>query len=113
MSTIEGGMVCTNDEVLYQLLRTLRAHGMVRESTSNEIKERYKSENPELNPDFIFAFPAYNLRNTEIGGILGLSQLKRLDYNNKQRTNNLLQFLDLIDAEIYRTDFEVEITDCP
>ena len=108
MSTIEGGMVCTNDEVLYQQLRTLRAHGMVRESTSNEIKERYKSENPELNPDFIFAFPAYNLRNTEIGGILGLSQLKRLDYNNKQRTNNLLQFLDLIDAEIYRTDFEVE-----
>ena len=46
---------------------------------------------PELNPKFIFSFPAYNLRNTEIGGVFGLSQLKRLDNNNEIRTRNLLR----------------------
>ena len=39
MSTIEGGMVCTNDDRLYQDLRMLRAHGMVRESSDQELKE--------------------------------------------------------------------------
>ena len=78
MSTIEGGMVCTDDPLVYQHVRMLRSHGMVREANDEAIRERYKSENPELNPDFIFAFPAYNMRNTEIGGILGRNQLKRL-----------------------------------
>ena len=41
------------------------------EAAFDETKERYVRENQELNPKFIFAFPAYNLRNTEIGGILG------------------------------------------
>ena len=107
MSTIEGGMVCTDDDDLYEQLRVLRAHGMVRESTSETFKTDFKLRNPELNPDFIFAYPAYNLRNTEIGGILGLSQLKRLDDNNKIRTRNLYCFLDSIDPSIYQTDFEV------
>ena len=46
-----------------------------------------------LNPDFIFAFPAYNTRNTEIGGILGRSQLKRLDKMVEVRNDNLKTFL--------------------
>ncbi|SVC99302.1 uncharacterized protein METZ01_LOCUS352156, partial [marine metagenome] len=79
MSTIEGGMVCTNDEEVYQQLRMLRSHGMVREANDSKIHQVYKDENPELNPDSIFSFPAYNLRNNEIGGIIGRSQLKRLD----------------------------------
>lgn len=108
MSTIEGGMVCTDDDDLYEQVRVLRAHGMVRESTSDVFKDSFKFQNPELNPDFIFAYPAYNLRNTEIGGILGISQLKRLDENNKLRTRNLLEFLELINPVVYQTDFEVE-----
>jgi CDP-6-deoxy-D-xylo-4-hexulose-3-dehydrase len=81
MSTIEGGMVCTNDPELYQQIRILRSHGMVREATDPAVRATYQAEYPELNPDFIFAYPAYNVRNTEIGGILGRSQLKRLDAN--------------------------------
>ena len=54
MSTIEGGMVCTDDEKIYQALRMYRAHGMVRESTSDNVQEKYARENPSLNPDFIF-----------------------------------------------------------
>lgn len=68
----------------------------------------YKAAYPELNPDFIFAYPAYNVRNTEIGGIMGRSQLKRLDANVERRTANLKRFLARIDAERFRTDFELE-----
>jgi CDP-6-deoxy-D-xylo-4-hexulose-3-dehydrase len=108
MSTIEGGMVCTDDPLVYQQVRMLRSHGMVREANDEAIREAYKSENPGLNPDFIFAFPAYNMRNTEIGGILGRSQLKRLDANVKRRTENLLRFLSRIDKKKYKTDFKLE-----
>ena len=108
MSTIEGGMICTNDELVYQQVRMLRSHGMVRESNDQTFREKYINENPELNPDFIFAFPAYNTRNTEIGGILGRSQLKRLDKMVEIRNDNLKTFLNTINANIYRTDFKLE-----
>ncbi len=108
MSTIEGGMVCTNDPEVYQQVRMLRSHGMVREANDPAVQAAYRSANPELNPDFIFAFPAYNTRNTEIGGIMGRSQLKRLDVNVTRRTENLLRFLRQIDSSKYRTDFKIE-----
>jgi len=108
MSTIEGGMICTDDPKVYQQARMLRSHGMVREANDPAMRATYQSENPELNPDFIFAFAAYNTRNTEIGGIMGRSQLKRLDVNVKRRTANLLRFLKQIDPDKYRTDFKLE-----
>lgn len=108
MSTIEGGMICTDDPIVYQQARMLRSHGMVRESNDAELKKIYQVANPELNPDFIFAYPAYNTRNTELGGILGRSQLKRLDQNVERRTENLKHFLKNIDPNLYRTDFKLE-----
>jgi CDP-6-deoxy-D-xylo-4-hexulose-3-dehydrase len=108
MSTIEGGMVCTNDPDFYEMLRMFRSHGMVRESRSEALKNRYKSDWPDLNPDFIFAFPAYNVRSTEINAVLGRSQLKRLDARNRIRTRNLNCFLDGLDPKKYFTDFERE-----
>ena len=108
MSTIEGGMVCTNDKEIYQMIRMFRSHGMVRESTSEKIKRQYVSDHADLNPDFIFAFPAYNVRNTEIGAILGRNQLKRLDENNEKRNRNLVLFLDNLDEQRFRTDFILE-----
>jgi len=108
MSTIEGGMVCTNDPEVYQQARMLRSHGMVREASDAAVRSAYQKANPELNPDFIFAFPAYNARNTEVGGIMGRSQLKRLDHNVSRRTANLHRFLRNIDPERYRTDFKLD-----
>jgi CDP-6-deoxy-D-xylo-4-hexulose-3-dehydrase len=108
MSTIEGGMVCTNDPLVYQQVRMLRSHGMVREANDPTLRETYCTDNPELNPDFIFAYPAYNMRNTEIGGIMGRSQLKRLDANVERRTANLKRFLSQLNPLKYRTDFKLE-----
>lgn len=108
MSTIEGGMVCTNNEDIYEIVRMLRSHGMVREASQDSLKQKYIQENPDLNPDFIFAYPAYNMRGTEIGGVLGRNQLKRLDDNNIKRRKNFEIFLNNLDANKYRTDFDLE-----
>ena len=86
----------------------LRSHGMVRESTSEELKAFYSNQYPDLNPDFIFAFPAYNVRNNEIGAIIGRNQLKRLDANNQLRNRNFKLFLDNLDRNKFRTDFRLE-----
>ncbi len=108
MSTIEGGMICTDDEEVYQLARILRSHGMVREINDPEQKLSWQKKFPELNPEFIFAYPAFNVRNTEIGGILGLEQLKRLDTIVEKRTHNLKRFLSRLNSELYRTDYKLE-----
>ena len=108
MSTIEGGMICTDDHDIFQQLRMLRGHGMVRESTDHTIKDNYTTQNPDLNPAFIFAYPAYNTRNTEVGGVLGLSQLTRLDKAIKRRTENQTLFFQQLDDTKYRTDFRFE-----
>lgn len=106
MSTIEGGVACTNDRRLYETLRMFRSHGMVRECSSDEFKQPFYQRYPDLNPDFIFAFPAYNVRSSEINAVLGRSQLRRLDTNNEARRRNLQLFLSHLDAARYRTDFD-------
>jgi CDP-4-dehydro-6-deoxyglucose reductase, E1 len=107
LSTIEGGMICTNNKKVYELARLLRSHGMARElSDKNEEKKIIKA-NPILSPKFIFMYPAYNMRNTEIGAVIGINQLKRLDRNNKIRANNLKYFLKQIDKNKYFTDYNL------
>ncbi|HEX3724901.1 MAG TPA: DegT/DnrJ/EryC1/StrS aminotransferase family protein [Pirellulales bacterium] len=108
LSTIEGGMICTNDAQIYETVRMLRSHGMVREASSAEVKQKYYDAHPDLNRDFIFAFPAFNVRSTEINAVIGRSQLKRLDANNEARCENLRLFLSLLDPSLYRTDFVTE-----
>ena len=108
MSTIEGGMVCTNDDHLYQLLRMFRSHGLVRESSSESLKKTYLNSNPSLNADFIFAFPGYNVRNNELSAVIGRNQLKLLEENNKKRNSNHRYFLKHLDAHRFRTTFQLE-----
>lgn len=106
MTTIEGGIISTDDFELYEVLRMMRSHGMVRESSRQETKEKYLLTYPDLNPDFIFAYPSHNMRPTEINALLGLSQLKRLDSQIIARTSNFEKFLSCIDQKIFKTDFE-------
>lgn len=105
LTTIEGGMICTNDQELFEVIRMLRSHGMLRESTNENLKEKYMLEYPDLNSDFIFTMASHNMRPTELNGLLGISQLNRLDTNNKKRAENLDCFLDNLNSEIFRTNF--------
>jgi CDP-6-deoxy-D-xylo-4-hexulose-3-dehydrase len=108
MSTIEGGMICTNDEHFYQVCRALRSHGMMREMTDDKFKQQIIDENPDLNKDFIFIRPAHNFRSTELNAIIGLSQIKKLDTNNVNRVNNFNHFIERLDSNKYITDLEIE-----
>jgi CDP-6-deoxy-D-xylo-4-hexulose-3-dehydrase len=92
MTTIEGGMVSTDDEDLYNLMRAKRSHGMAREMTLNyrQLEERLA---PDIDPMFLFPTEGYNFRNTELGAVLGLVQLKKLDSFIKQRKENYCVFL--------------------
>jgi CDP-4-dehydro-6-deoxyglucose reductase, E1 len=107
LTTIEGGMIATDDSDLYETLCLLRSHGMVRESSSDKLRQSYAERYPDLHPDFIFAFPAYNVRSTEINAVMGRSQIKRLNENNKLRSENLTLFLENLDPTKYQTDFAI------
>jgi len=108
MSTIEGGMICTNDKKIYEIVKILRSHGMVRESNNSVFEKKMIKKYPKLSPKFIFLYPAYNFRNNEVGGIIGLSQLKSLNKNNNKRKENFKFFLKLLDQSKYKTDFQLE-----
>jgi len=105
MTTIEGGMISTDSEEIYQLARMFRSHGMTREA-SKEVQEKYLSD--DLNPLFTFAVPGYNMRSTELNAVLGLKQIKRLDSNVTERKNNLDIWLKNLDSEKYYLDFFLE-----
>ena len=108
LSTIEGGMICTNNKKIYETVRMLRSHGMVRESGNDIFEKKMIKKYSDLSPKFIFMYPGFNMRNNEISAIIGINQLKRLDYNNKLRSKNFAFFLKNLDSNIYKTDFNLE-----
>jgi CDP-6-deoxy-D-xylo-4-hexulose-3-dehydrase len=108
MSTVEGGMVCTDDPELYATIRMLRAHGLVREAGDDAVKRQYADAHPDLTPDFIFALPGFNVRSTEINAVMGRSQLRRLDASNEKRRSNLAAFLRHLDPKKYFTEFATD-----
>jgi CDP-4-dehydro-6-deoxyglucose reductase, E1 len=77
ISTIEGGLIVTDDEELYQIMLSMRAHGWTRElPDENKLTEKHEDEFYE---QFRFILPGFNLRPTEINGAIGLQQLKKID----------------------------------
>ena len=108
MSTIEGGMICTNNWEFYQVCRALRSHGMTREMTSDSMRNAIIENNPDLNPDFIFLCPSHNFRSTEINAVIGLSQLPKLDAKNQERIDNFNYFMANLDSSKYHTEINIE-----
>ena len=94
MSTIEGGMITTNNKDLYDLMKVKRSHGMARESIN--FKD-YADLYPEIDKQFLFVTDGYNFRNHEICAVLGSSQLKRLDKMIEIRNRNHDIFTSIID----------------
>jgi len=100
MTTIEGGMVCTDSEELYELMKIKRSHGMAR-LLSPPLYEEAIKKYPNIDPKFLFLTDGYNFRNTELNAVLGLEQLKRLDENIEVRRKNFDCFIKLIDPDIF------------
>jgi len=107
ITTIEGGTVCVNDDKLYDLAKLFRSHGMTREA-SQELQREYELMCPDLNPLFTFAVAGFNMRSTELNAVLGIEQMKRLDYNIKCRQDNLDTWLSNLNPSIFITGFSVQ-----
>jgi CDP-6-deoxy-D-xylo-4-hexulose-3-dehydrase len=89
ITTIEGGMVVTNDRQMADLLRSMRSHGWAR-SMSNAAE--IAAQHPDIDPRFLFVTTGFNLRPSEINAAIGLEQLKRLDGFNARRREIAARF---------------------
>jgi len=97
MTTIEGGMVCTDSEELYNLMRAKRSHGMSREMHGS-YRLTEESAYPDIDPAFLFPTEGYNFRNNELGAVIGLVQLNKLDKFVSKRQHNYYNFyLQMVD----------------
>ena len=91
--TMEGGICVTDDELTYELLKSLRAHGWIRDVENEALFYTYfEKPESELYEHFHFVLPGYNFRPTEIQGALGLEQLKKLDGFINERIINAEYF---------------------
>ena len=106
LSTIEGGMICTNNKEFYDYCVRFRGHGMLRESKFIDVKKKSKNFK-DLNKDFIFLNPGFNFRNNEIGAVLGINQLKNLNKNINLRNINFKYFLNLLNPEKFFTQYNL------
>ncbi len=87
ISTMEGGLIVTDDEELYQILLSLRAHGWTRNLPKHNRVCGEKSDDP-FEESFRFVLPGYNVRPLEMEGALGIEQVKRLPSLIEERRKN-------------------------
>lgn len=99
LSTVEGGMVCTDNEKLYEMLVMVRAHGWDRNlPTKSQERLREKVKNDDFYAKYTFHHLAYNTRPTEITGFLGNEQLNYLDEMVAKRHENFMSFVTVINS---------------
>jgi len=98
MSTIEGGMICSDDEELIEMLRIVRANGWDRNLNNNQQHKWRKQNNikSEFQAKYAFYDLGYNFRPTEITGFLGLYQLQFLNENIEKRKANHMELEEII-----------------
>ncbi|EQC45790.1 DegT/DnrJ/EryC1/StrS aminotransferase family protein [Bacteriovorax sp. BSW11_IV] len=107
ISTMEGGVINTDDEELYHILLSLRAHGWTRNLPKENLVTGMKSDNP-FEESFKFVLPGYNVRPVEMSGAIGIEQLKKLPKFIKERRENAKYFLKQI-KEISFLRYQQEI----
>lgn len=103
LSTIEGGMVCTNDTETYHLLKSIRSHGWGREYPEGERKALESKYNVgEFNSLFTFYNVGFNIRATDLQAFIGISQLKKWDCVCATRSNNFKTYLSALPDGIWK-----------
>jgi CDP-6-deoxy-D-xylo-4-hexulose-3-dehydrase len=85
ITTIEGGIIVTNNESLHELSKALRAFGWIRDL---KLRNKLIKKHQDIDPRFMFVNTGYNLRPTEIQGAFGIHQIKKLENFIKIRKEN-------------------------
>lgn len=112
LSTIEGGMVCTDDEELYTALLMARSHGWDRQlplHAQARLREAYAVD--DFFAKYTFYELGYNLRPTEINGFLGLSQIEYLPEMIRKREENYFSLQEVISKNLHFNSISVEHMD--
>lgn len=94
LSTIEGGMVLTDNKQLYDILIMIRSHGWGKDldaQAKSQLVDKYQIS--DFHDPFIFFVPGFNLRPTDLGAVLGLEQLKKADKMLNIRKRNHLKYV--------------------
>ena len=108
ISTMEGGMIVTDDEEIYHILLSLRSHGWTRNLPEKNLVTGIKSTD-SFEESYKFVLPGYNLRPGEIHGAIGIEQLKKLPDFIKVRRENAKYFQAVFnDNKIVSIQKEVE-----
>ena len=94
--TMEGGMVCTNDSLLADYARALRAHGWLREVDADSSLHKLLENVSDFEKKFRFVVPGYNLRPIEMEAAIGLVQLKKAESFFDQRRANLKNIQEIL-----------------
>lgn len=102
ISTMEGGMVVTDDEELYHIMLSVRAHGWTRNLPRHNKLTGIKSDDSFVE-SFKFVLPGYNLRPLELSGAIGIEQIKKLPSMIKERRVNAEKFLKLMNRYHFLT----------
>ena len=92
ISTIEGGMITTDNRELYDICKSLRAHGWTRDLKNSKI---FKKKNDEFYENYRFILPGYNVRPQEINGAIGIEQIKKFEKMINVRKRNAKLFTNL------------------
>ena len=108
MSTIEGGMICTNSKEIDSLAKMKRGHGLLRDSQNSKLIGKIKKKYKDLNSDFIFFTEGFNVRNTELAAVIGIGQIKRLNKNIMKRNENHKIFLNNLREDIFFKKFDLK-----
>ncbi|QQG44860.1 MAG: DegT/DnrJ/EryC1/StrS aminotransferase family protein [Candidatus Roizmanbacteria bacterium] len=95
MTTVEGGMVSTDNEKIYKYALLKRSHGLARELPP-KYHAYYKRRHKTIDFNFLFLTTGFNVRNTELSAVLGLSQLKKIDQYIKIRNANHKKFVNIL-----------------
>jgi CDP-4-dehydro-6-deoxyglucose reductase, E1 len=102
ISTIEGGMVCTNDKTIYNILKSIRSHGWDRDLDPDVRDELRKKHNvSDFESLYKFYHCGFNVRSTDLQAFLGLGQLKKLDSIIKARNKNYNLYCSLIKNDFW------------
>ena len=97
ITTVEGGMLVTDDDRLADLARSMRSHGWVREMSN---RQELEAASPWIDPRFLFVHLGYNTRPMEVQAAFGLVQLRRLaEFNDARRANARRLLAGLRDLE--------------
>ncbi len=103
LSTIEGGMICTNDRDLYNTLKMLRSHGWDRDLEHRHEVREFKNITP-FDAMYKFFYPAFNVRSTDLNAFLGLRQLNKAPKYYEKRQENFLHYQQAIVNDYWKCD---------